>query len=48
MSNLDKIKFKDYMYDYNDVKDTSVKLLDSKQLKQKIQKLYFTAIPFSF
>ena len=26
------------MYDYNDVKDTSVKLLDSKQLKQKIQK----------
>ena len=38
MSNLDKINFKDYIYDYNDLKNTEVKLLNKKELNKKIKK----------
>ena len=38
MSNLDKINFKDYIYDYNDLKNTEVKILNKKELNKKIEK----------
>lgn len=37
MSNLDKINFKDYIYDYNDLKNTEVKVLNKKELNKKIE-----------